>query len=194
MRGLLACWRTEKKAGDNLCEVEYKQVRKYDLGDGFRHFYQFRTGRQIAIHGEGPEQRMALVGGCGEIAIVSVESGERIAIIPPAGTQVRSQDGNVVWRPEPRGQVHVAFSSTGRELYVRYGVYLRYSATQIKVYDRQGRYVRGFGQWGGENGEFQNPGGMLCGRRQPCCCRNWEPSISGSSGRWNIFECDWERG
>ena len=86
----------------------------------------------IAIHGEGKSQRVAVLDGEeNHVLIVNAESGKRVAT---AGSCVafRNRHG------EFDIPIGVGFSPTG-ELYVSDS-----GLRQIHVFDRKGRYVRGF--------------------------------------------------
>ena len=131
----------EKRAsGDNAYEVEYREGRRYDLGD------IERRASLIALDGEGSERRMAVVdfGSNKCVAMFNVESGERTATVGSDGYG----PGQFRW---PWG---VAFSRAG-ELYVS-----DFLLHRISVFDRQGRYVRMIGKYGGGQGEFDEPRGL----------------------------------
>jgi DNA-binding beta-propeller fold protein YncE len=128
----------KEAAGDNGYEVEYREGRRYDLGDG-------ADARMVALDGEEAGQRMAVVDYDNEcVMMFDVESGERVAT---AGSEGRGP-GQFSY---PAG---VAFSGTG-ELYVS-----DYVLDRISVFDREGRYVRGFGGQGQGQGQFRNPFGL----------------------------------
>jgi tripartite motif-containing protein 71 len=95
----------------------------------------------IALHGEGSEQRMAVVDRSHRrVYILNVESGERVATVV-VGSEGEGAD-------EPEFLFGLAFSSTG-ELYVS-----DHEFDRIFVFDREGRYVRGFGEHGRGEGQF----------------------------------------
>jgi tripartite motif-containing protein 71 len=122
--------------------MEYRLERRYELWDDFPSL-QISS---IACRGEGSERRMAFVNceTC-RIAIVNLESGERMATFGARGTGA-GQFGY------PLG---VAFSGTG-ELYVS-----DCALHRIQVFDRQGRYVRGFGTLGNGEGKFERLHGIF---------------------------------
>ena len=131
----------EKRAsGDNAYEVEYREGRRYDLGD------IDSKASYIALDGEGSERRMAVVdfGNNKCVAMFNVESGERTATVGSDGYG----PGQFRW---PTG---VAFSRQG-ELYVSDSILHR-----ISVFDQQGRYVRVIGRPGRGQGEFRRPQGL----------------------------------
>jgi hypothetical protein len=135
----------KEAAGDNAYEVEYREGRSYDLGDGANAQMIALDGQMIALDGEGPGQRMAVVNTrSNHIVVFDVESGE---VVATAG----SFDAGPGQLLSPFG---VAFSGTG-ELYVSDNLLHR-----ISVFDRQGRYVRGFGGPGEGQGQFLGLGGL----------------------------------
>lgn len=127
----------KEAAGDNAYEVEYREGRRYDLGDG-------ANASRIALEGEGPGQRMVVDFGKHVVIIFGVESGEVVATAGSFG------EGPGQFR-YPSG---VAFSGTG-ELYVS-----DFLLHRISVFDREGRYVRGFGERGQGQGQFNGPHGL----------------------------------
>jgi hypothetical protein len=130
---------SKETAGDNAYQVEYREVRRYDVGDGIAF--------NIALDGERPGQRMA-VAQMKLVEIFDVESGELVATAGSEG------EGPGEFGSSPFMPCGVAFSSTG-ELYVSNGELHR-----ISVFDREGRYVRGFGQPGQGQGQFKSPMGL----------------------------------
>ena len=134
--------------GDNAYELEYKVGRRYYLGEGVN------PGTfSIAVHGEGPEQRMAVADAENKcVYIMNVETGERVA------TVVAGSEGELPGKfSDPSG---VAFSGAG-ELYVSdMGFGRIWGFERIFVFDREGRYVRGFGEWGRGEGQFSSPSGL----------------------------------
>ena len=142
----------KEAAGDNAYEVEYKEERRYDMGEDFTSDsesddddYRPQGIGYIALDDGGGRQRMAVIDelNCRAV-IVDLGSGERLAT---AGL-VDEGPGEL---PDPCG---LAFSGTG-ELYIS-DEYLH----RILVFDRQGRYVRGFGSRGGGWGQFRGPEGL----------------------------------
>ena len=131
-------------AGDTAYELDYGEVRRYRLrppkctmGD--------RRAKRIALHGKGLDRRMAVTyDDC--VAIVRVESGAHIAT---AGRQ-----GSGAGEFSEHGNLGIAFSDSG-ELYVS-----DERMHRIQVFDRQGRYLRGFGKKGRGNGRFRYPEGI----------------------------------
>ena len=129
----------KRASGGDLYLREYKKGRTYDLGQDVGDAWR------MALHGEGSSQRMAIfdMDNC-FVLIYNVESGERVAT---AG----SEDEGAGEFYNPGG---MAFSSTG-ELYVS-----DYNLHRIQVFDREGRYVRGFGERGVGEGQFKEPSGL----------------------------------
>ena len=136
----------KKASGGNLYEREYKVGRTYDLGE----YVPSVLG--IALHGEGSSQRMAVIDAANNIVIIiNVDSGERVATIVSENHMVDEFDCGASDFIYPIG---LAFNSTG-ELYVGDG-----DLHRIQVFDREGRYVRGFGEQGPGEGQFHGPEGL----------------------------------
>ena len=136
----------KQAAEENALDVEiktaYKVKREYDLGGDFG---SSGPGK-LALHGEGSEQRMAVIDESeNRVVIVNVESGERLATVGSEGYG----PGELMY---PSG---IAFSDAG-ELYVG-SISID---NGVQVFDRQGRYVRGFGKWGVGEGQFDTPSGL----------------------------------
>ena len=135
-----------RAAGGNLHEREYKVVRTYEVGGFFSGLRSFSDLRLIALHGEGSSQRMAVVEsddnlGC-SVGMYNVESGERVETAGSMG------EGPGKWI------AGMAFSSTG-ELYM-----CDSHLNRIQVFDREGRYVRGFGEYEAGEVSFYEPLGI----------------------------------
>jgi len=133
----------KEAAGDNACEVEYKEIRQFNA----EIVTVGHPGSMIALDGEGPDQRVAIINygpfsRC--VVIYHVESGERVATAGSMG----------VGPGRFRMPLGIGFSGTG-ELYVS-----DFELHRISVFDRQGRYVRGFGELGDEEGKFNHPCGL----------------------------------
>jgi len=136
----------KQAAGENALDVEiktdYKVMRQYDLGGDFG----CRGPGKLALHGEGSEQRMAVLDDDNpRVVIVNVESGERLATVGSEGYG----PGKFLF---PSG---IAFSNAG-ELYVC----SMFTDNGVQVFDRQGRYVQGFGKLGHGEGHFISPSGL----------------------------------
>jgi hypothetical protein len=121
----------KEAAGADAGLLEYQVERRYDPEWNVQKPF-------IAVHGRGSEQRMAFIH-LDRVAIMNVESGKRVATAGSYG--------------EGPGHFQfvsgVAFSGTG-ELYVS-----DFDLHRISVFDREGRYVRCFGDW-----QFNCPHGL----------------------------------
>lgn len=128
-------------AGDNAYELEYKVEKRYRIFGK----YKIDFAENIAFHGDGPEQRMVIVGSPDEeIAfVVKVKTGKRLANV-----RFNTESDHP---PTMRG---VAFSRTG-ELYVS-----NFEACIIEVYDKKGKYKRDIGEHGRGPGQFNGPRGL----------------------------------
>jgi sugar lactone lactonase YvrE len=95
----------------------------------------------VAVHGEGAEQRVAVVLRVErKVRVYNVESGQCLATM---------EDVRVL-----RVFCGVAFNTSG-ELFVS-----DHAKGQILVFDRMGELVRSFGERGSENGQFSCPSGL----------------------------------
>jgi sugar lactone lactonase YvrE len=122
------------KAGDFLRSCTYGVVEENIA-------LKLSSVGDVAVHGEGAEQRVAAVDFKGrKVLVYEVESGECVAT-------VRDRDCHRLFSG-------VAFNTSG-ELFVS-----DHSMGQILVFDRKGALVRRFGKRGSENGQFNCPSGL----------------------------------
>jgi len=131
--------RKEAAGADAQLTFQYKVGQVHDLGD-------LAVAEQIAHHGRGSEQRMAIVDAkktC--VYIMNVESGERVATVGPGGEGTYQFEGPLLG---------MAFGDSG-ELYVS-----DYGSNRIFVFDREGQFVRAFGEGGQGEGQFFGPCGL----------------------------------
>jgi hypothetical protein len=158
----------KEAAGDNAYEVEYREGRTYSVSDydnedtimnPIIRMMNFGLPREqrytvvdepgitgsIAIDVEGQEQRMAVIyeDMC-QVKILQVDSGECLATAGSPG----EGPGEFV---SPAGLV---FSGAG-ELYVS-----DMELHRISVFDREGRYLRGFGERGEGMKQLHGPSGL----------------------------------
>jgi sugar lactone lactonase YvrE len=118
---------------------------------------RFYCCSDVAVHGEGAEQRVAGVDWeNGRVTVFNVESRECVAIMECRG------EGNWQYtmprafeQPGPqRRQGFAAFNRQG-ELFVS-----NHKLHLIQVFDRGGAFVRSFGEMGNGNGQFAHPFGL----------------------------------
>jgi DNA-binding beta-propeller fold protein YncE len=144
--------RDKASGGSKYAERKYKVEKVYDLFEDCEEF------TSIAIHGKGKSQRVAVLDSeTLRVLIVNAESGKRVATAGSCGAFLGFyglDDGTSLGHGQLDRPREVAFSPAG-ELYVSdMGLH------RIQVFDRQGRYVRGFGERGEGEGQFNGPHGL----------------------------------